>query len=161
MYLLDTAACKTIIRANVLEDPLEKAIAVEAREKLKKLAEKRLIAVSFITEAELLFSVLKKIKEAKSEQAIMELFKLKWGVKLFLSGINVLRNTAKDSEHYAAKMAEIWSNNEKIAPCSCFIAVQALTRNAYLVTDNTDEFSKVSGLKTLTLEEFSRITSRS
>jgi tRNA(fMet)-specific endonuclease VapC len=61
-------------------------------------------------------------------------------------GIDVLPFDAEDAAHAGDIRALLESKGTPIGPYDCLIAAQARRRGATLVTLNTREFSRVSGL---------------
>jgi len=74
--------------------------------------------------------------------------RLKISLDGFLSSpVEILPFTPADAERAAQIRADLAKRGLTIGPFDVLIAAQALERNLTLVTNNTREFSRVSGLK--------------
>lgn len=68
-------------------------------------------------------------------------------VEQFLAGITVLPLTSEVARVYGRIRAELEAAGTPIGPLDLMIAAQALAARATLVTNNTDEFRRVRGLR--------------
>jgi len=95
------------------------------------------VSVSEVVVAELLFGV------KRSQQKAANLAK----VKAFLAPIQRLAFDEKVSPYYAEIRADLTDRGELIGPNDLLIAATARAHGSRLVTHNTAEFSRVTGLK--------------
>lgn len=125
-YLLDTNIC---IYVNKYRPP----------QVLKRLESINLdeIGISSITRYEMMFGVL---KSQQQERALQELERL---CKIFPP---IVFDT-KAADHASQIRFLLQKQGTPIGPNDVLLAGQALSLNAILVTNNTREFSRISGLK--------------
>lgn len=124
-YMLDTNVCIHLIRnksPKLLENLLQYSILD--------------IGVSSITVAELQFGVQKSNQSLHNQQAL----------DLFLIPLTILDFDYDAATTYARIRAYLESQGTPIGPLDTLIAAHALSQNLTLVTSNTREFSRVSGL---------------
>lgn len=127
LYMLDTNICAYIIR-NKPE---------YIKEKLQIIEKNHEIALSSIVVSELLYGAKKKksIKLSKIVNSFIDNFIIYDFDRIAANEYAVIRNTLE-------KQGNIIGSND------LFIAAHAKSLNAVLVTNNTKEFERVSGLKT-------------
>jgi len=65
----------------------------------------------------------------------------------FLAPFQILDFNDDDAEEFGKIRSDLKRRGKIIGPYDMLIAAQALTRDLILVTNNTDEFSRVTGLK--------------
>ncbi len=126
MYLLDTNTCIFLI--NKKPQPV--------LERLKSVLDSG-VAISSITVAELQFGVYNSIHVEKNRIALAE----------FLAPFTIRDFNDDDAEVYGQIRASLQKRGRLIGPYDMLIAAQALANNLILVTNNTDEFSRVHGLR--------------
>ena len=95
------------------------------------------LSTSVLCEAELRFGAEKSGAPSKNLRAILR----------FFGGVEVLPFTSEDAIAYAAIRQKLEKAGTPIGPIDTLIAAQALSRKLTLVTNNTEEFSRVEGLK--------------
>ena len=95
------------------------------------------ICVSSITYAEMMHGVEKSAAKERNRIAYMA----------FMSAITVLDFSARAAEEYGRIRAELEVKGTPIGPMDMLIAGHAKAENLILVTNNTREFERVSGLK--------------
>jgi tRNA(fMet)-specific endonuclease VapC len=130
-YLLDTNICVYIIRgksAKVLQELSSHPVTD--------------VAVSAITVAELQFGVEKSSQPAHNQQALNQ----------FLVPFTTLDFDYDAALEYGRIRARLEGQGAAIGSLDTLIAAQAVSRSLTLVTNNTGEFSRVSGL---TMEDWS------
>lgn len=126
MYLLDTNTCVFLIKnkpARVLD--ILRSVLTKS------------IFVSSITVAELQFGVYNSGKVKKNRISFAE----------FLAPFQILDFDGQDAEWYGKIRAQLKKEGNLIGPYDLLIASQALAKGLVLVTNNTNEFSRVEGLK--------------
>lgn len=106
------------------------------RDRLAKLQPQQ-VSVSEVVVAELLFGV------QRSQRKASNLAK----VSAFLAPVRRLAFDDQVSPHYAEIRAELTDRGELIGPNDLLIAATARAHGLTLVTHNTREFSRVTGLK--------------
>ena len=126
MYLLDTNMCIYIINKRP-----EQVI-----EKIKKMKPSQ-IKISSISLGELEYGVSKSKYRDKNRNALID----------FVSAIDIVDFDDNDAEVYGLIRADLEKKGQIIGPYDMQIAAQAITRNLILVTNNTDEFSRILNLK--------------
>lgn len=126
MYLLDTNTCIFLI--NKKPQPV--------LERLKSVLDSG-VSISSITVAELQFGVYNSIYVEKNRIALTE----------FLAPFTIRDFNDDDAELYGQIRASLQKRGRLIGPYDMLIAAQALANNLILVTNNTDEFSRVHGLR--------------
>ena len=124
-YLLDTNICIYLIKT--------KPPAV--LQHFKTLAPTQ-VCISSITVFELLFGV----ENSQSPQRNRE------ALDMFLKPMNIIDFTADDAKHAARIRAELKKQGTPIGAYDLQIAAIALNHNFTLVTNNTAEFVRVTGL---------------
>lgn len=124
-YLLDTSACIPVLRN---------------RAGLGKLPDPALTGIPVIVAAELWTGVKKNLSthplQAAKLQAFLDLFP-------------IADFTLEAAVHYAEIRAVLEAAGSPIGPVDLFIAAQARSLGATLVTANVGEFRRVEGLKVL------------
>lgn len=126
MYLLDTNVCIFLINkrpVNVL-DRLQEAL-------------NQGITISSITVAELQFGVYNSQYKEKNRIALTE----------FLAPFGIIDFDDSDAETYGKIRAYLKGQGIPIGPYDMLIAAQAITKDLVLVTNNTDEFTRIPDLK--------------
>jgi len=126
MYLLDTNTC--IFLKN------KKPEHVLAR---LKAAIDDGVFLSSISVAEMQFGVYGSQNIEKNRISLTE----------FLAPFEILDFDDNDAEQFGKLRSELKKRGKIIGPYDMLIAAQALTRDLILVTNNTDEFGRVTGLK--------------
>jgi len=124
-YLLDTNTASYIIKGNVSR----------VRENLLRVPMAE-VGISVITEAELLFGVVRRPDAAKLKIAVHE----------FLVRVEVLPWDSEAARRYAELRAALEEHGEPMGNLDLMIAAQALAAEAVLVT-NDRVFRRVKGLK--------------
>ncbi len=94
------------------------------------------VCVSIITSAELRYGCAKK----RSARLLSQ-------VEAILSAIDILPFDVPADAEYGVIRAELGAAGQPIGPTDLFIAAHARSQRVVLVTRNTAEFRKVSGLK--------------
>ena len=94
------------------------------------------LAISVITEAELIFGALKSAQRHKLDV-----------VKLWLLRVQVLELGSLEAEVYASVRLHLERAGQPIGPLDTLIAAHALAQNLVLVTNNEREFRRVPGLR--------------
>lgn len=123
-YMLDTNICIYVINA--------RPPGVLERFRREQLGS---IGVSSVTAAELAFGVAKSGSSRNRE-----------ALEMFLAPLEVLPFDDSVIWHYADLRAALERRGEPIGALDTMIAAHALASNTTLVTNNTREFSRVSGL---------------
>ena len=123
-YLLDTNICIYIIN--------ERPVQVMARFRQERIGE---IGVSSLTTAELAYGV-EKSGSARNRQALEK----------FLAPLEIVAFAETAFRHYGRLRADLEQRGLLIGSMDMLIAAHALALNAILVTNNTREFERVSGL---------------
>ena len=126
MYLLDTNICIYIINKH------PKSVV----QKLCKLNPQD-VKISSISVAELEYGVSKSIRR---EQNRIALYK-------FLSPFEIISFDTCDVEIYGLIRANLECQGKLIGPYDMQLAAQALSRELIFVTNNTDEFKRITELK--------------
>ena len=126
MYLLDTNICIFAIK--------NKSVRL-----LNRLKEKTKVGlyVSAVTVAELEYGCANSQKVDKNRLAMLK----------FLSVLNILPFGDSDAVKYGQLRADLKRRGELIGPIDMLLAAQALANELIFVTNNTDEFKRVAGLK--------------
>lgn len=126
MYLLDTNICIFAIK--------NKSVRL-----LNRLKEKTKVGlyVSALTVAELEYGCANSQKVDKNRLAMLK----------FLSVLNILPFGDSDAVKYGQLRADLKRRGELIGPIDMLLAAQALANELIFVTNNTDEFKRVAGLK--------------
>jgi tRNA(fMet)-specific endonuclease VapC len=126
MYLLDTNICIYIIN--------KKPSSVVEKIKQFKPTQVKLSAISI---GELEYGVSKSKKREKNRNALVD----------FVSGFDILPFDDNDAEVFGLIRAELEKRGKLIGSYDMQIAAQAVANNLILVTNNTDEFSRIKELK--------------
>jgi len=126
MYLLDTNICIYII--NKRPEQVVKNI--------KKLKPSQ-VKLSSISLGELEYGVSKSKYRDQNRNALID----------FVSAFDIVDFNDNDAEVYGLIRADLEKKGQIIGPYDMQIAAQAITRNLILVTNNTDEFSRILNLK--------------
>lgn len=125
-YMLDTNSCIYAIK-NKPESVIRKVLAQNPED----------LCISVITYAELMHGVEKSQAVEKNRIAM----------SLFLSAITVLDFNSRAAEVYGEIRAELEKKGTPIGPMDLLIAGHAKSQNLVLVTNNTREFARVTGLQ--------------
>lgn len=96
------------------------------------------VCMSVVTKAELLYGVEVSPRPADNEAALA----------LLLRHVEVLDFSGEAASHYARIRAELKAQGKLIGANDLLIAAHARSLGLVLVTNNTREFGRVSGLKT-------------
>ncbi|MGQ0506932.1 MAG: type II toxin-antitoxin system tRNA(fMet)-specific endonuclease VapC [Myxococcaceae bacterium] len=123
-FLLDTDTCIYVLK--------EREPAYERFAQQNRIS----IALSVFTEAELRTGALKSQHPIKNLQRI----------EAFLKPLVILDFTSEDAEVYAQTRAKLEKAGTLIGPMDLLIAAHALSRKLTLVTNNTREFYRVTGI---------------
>ena len=126
MYLLDTNICIFAIK--------NKSVRL-----LNRLKEKTKVGLylSALTVAELEYGCANSQKVDKNRLAMLK----------FLSVLNILPFGDSDAVKIGKLRADLKRRGELIGPIDMLLAAQALANELIFVTNNTDEFKRVAGLK--------------
>jgi tRNA(fMet)-specific endonuclease VapC len=124
-YMLDTDICSYIMKRS-------------SQELLKRLQQVRVsqVCISVITKSELLFGVEMSPRRQQDEIAL----------KAFLPYVDVLDFPDEAAPHYANIRAYLKTRGTMIGANDLFIAAHARSLGLTLVTNNTQEFSRVPDL---------------
>ena len=124
-YMLDTDICSYIMKRS-------------SQELLKRLQQVRVsqVCISVITKSELLFGVEMSPRRQQDENAL----------KAFLPYVDVLDFPDEAAPHYANIRAYLKTRGTMIGANDLFIAAHARSLGITLVTNNTQEFSRVPDL---------------
>lgn len=95
------------------------------------------VCISAITKSELLYGIEISPRRTKDQSALEE----------FLMYVEVLDYPDEAALHYAQIRARLKTSGKMIGTNDLFIAAHARSQGLTLVTNNTREFSRVSGLK--------------
>ena len=125
-YLLDSNACIRHLNG--------RASNLTAR---LKTVDPNQLAVCSVVKAELFFGSARSQNPTKSRQVQDE----------FLNGLISLPFDDAEAEQYAHIRANLTTSGTLIGPNDLLIAAIALANNRILVTNNTDEFGRVKGLR--------------
>lgn len=125
-YLIDTNICIYLINA--------KPRAVAERFGQLNIDE---VAISEITVSELQFGVTKSQHHNKNQERLAH----------FLRPFTVLPYQAPASHAYAQLRADLERRGQVIGALDMLIAAQAIAEDLILVTNNTNEFQRIVGLK--------------
>jgi len=106
---------------------------------LNRLKEKTKVGLylSALTVAELEYGCANSQKVDKNRLAMLK----------FLSVLNILPFGDSDAVKYGQLRADLKRRGELIGPIDMLLAAQALANELIFVTNNTDEFKRVAGLK--------------
>ncbi len=125
LYMLDTDICSYVMKrsSRLL---LERLAAVEVAN----------VCMSVVTKAELLYGVRVSPHPARDAGALRAL----------LTYVEVLEFPQEAAEHYADIRADLKRRGEPIGANDLLIAAHARSLGLTLITNNTDEFSRVGAL---------------
>ena len=126
MYLLDTNICIYIIN--------ERPITVV--QKIKTLKPNQ-VKISAISVGELEYGIAKSKYKEKNRNALID----------FLSAFVIVPFDDNDAEVFGLIRADLEKRGQLIGPYDMQIAAQAITKRFILVTNNTDEFSRIRKIK--------------
>ena len=126
MYLLDSNICIYIINNS----------PITVVKKIKKLKPHQ-VKLSAISIGELEYGIYKSKAIDKNKKALYD----------FASAFDIIHFDDKDAEIFGLIRADLEKHWKVIGPYDMQIAAQAITRDLILVTNNTDEFSRINGLK--------------
>ena len=126
MYLIDTNIC-IFIKNKRPEHVLEK---------LRAAIHKK-VYVSSITVAELQYGVYNSQYIEKNKISLVE----------FLAPFDILNFDDEDAEQFGLLRAQLKKEGRLIGPYDMLIAAQAVSKGLTLATNNTEEFSRIRGLK--------------
>ena len=126
MYLLDTNICIYVMK-NTYNSLTERLLATNPDD----------VAVSAITVYELEYGAAKSNWGERTRE----------NMRIFLSPFTILSFDSKDAIVAGQIRAHLASRGDLIGPYDIQIAAQGIARNLTVVTHNTDEFSRVPGLK--------------
>jgi tRNA(fMet)-specific endonuclease VapC len=124
-FLLDTDTCIYALKQNAAV--LQRLLAESPQD----------VAVSVITEAELLTGAAKSSSAARTLQR----------VENFLRPLAILEFTSTDAVSYAQIRARLERAGTPIGPLDTLIAAQAVARKLVVVSNNQREFARVRGLQ--------------
>lgn len=125
-YMLDTNICIYIIK-KMPSAVLQRFTEHDASE----------VCISSVTYAEMMHGVEKSQAKERNRLAFM----------LFMSPLTVLDFDVAAAEAYGKIRADLEQRGTPIGPMDMLIAGHALSQGLVLVTNNTREFSRVSGLR--------------
>ena len=126
MYLLDTNICIF----------LKNRKPIQVLERLHSIINTN-IFISSISVAELQFGVYNSQNIEKNHVSLVE----------FLAPFKIINFDDNDAEEFGKIRTELKRNGKLIGPYDMLIAAQALAKNLILVTNNTNEFKRIDGLK--------------
>lgn len=126
LYMLDTDICAFILR-RASDELLGRIQAVPLHEQF----------ISAVTYAELLYGVQVSAKKKANQIAVDALVR----------HLAILEWTQEAAKHYALIRATLKRKGAMIGANDLFIAAHALSIGATLVTNNTREFGRISGLQ--------------
>jgi len=126
MYLLDTNTC--IFLKN--RKPLH------VLDRLKSALNKGIV-ISSITVAELQFGIYNSQNIEKNRISLTE----------FLAPFTIIDFDDSDAETFGKIRSRLKKQGKLIGPYDMLIAAQAITKNMILVTNNTEEFNRISELR--------------
>ena len=125
MYLLDTNICIFAIKK-------KSEILLHRIKENSKLE----IFISALTIAELEFGIEKSLQKDNNRIALIK----------FVSIFNILPFDDQDAISYGKLKAQLVKAGKIIGPIDMLLAGQAISKNLILVTNNTNEFQRVSNL---------------
>jgi tRNA(fMet)-specific endonuclease VapC len=126
MYLLDTNICIF----------LKNKKPIQVLERLHNIINTN-VFISSISVAELQFGVYNSQNIEKNHVSLVE----------FLAPFEIINFDDNDAEEFGKIRTELKRNGKLIGPYDMLIAAQALAKNLILVTNNTNEFKRIGGLK--------------
>ncbi|MCL2144023.1 MAG: type II toxin-antitoxin system VapC family toxin [Endomicrobia bacterium] len=126
MYLLDTNICIYIINKR----------PVNIVNKLNSLKPND-VKLSSVSIAELEYGIAKSMHKEQNRHALIG----------FSSAFDIIPFDDMDAQIYGEIRADLEKRGKIIGPYDLQIAAQAICRNLILVTNNTKEFKRISGLK--------------
>lgn len=124
MILLDTDACVEILHGN------KKVIR-------KRNEEQDLVAISFITVAELYYGAAKSNNMDQNNQLVAE----------FLLTINIIQSDIEIARTYGELKAELEKSESPIADADLFIAATTIAKCDKLITGNLRHYERITGLR--------------
>ncbi|HEY9784024.1 MAG TPA: PIN domain-containing protein [Candidatus Obscuribacterales bacterium] len=125
LYLLDTDICSYIMKRSHAK-VLQRLVSVDIES----------VAISVITEAELLFGLKLSANEKQNQDSL----------DAFIKHVSVIEWSRSAAEHYADICAYLTKRGQLIGANDLLIAAQARSLGACLVTNNEREFSRVQDL---------------
>jgi|WetSurMetagenome_2_1015567.scaffolds.fasta_scaffold478140_2 tRNA(fMet)-specific endonuclease VapC len=125
MYLLDTNICIF----------LKNRKPVQVLERLKSVIDKD-VFISSISVAELQYGVYNSQNVEKNRTSLVE----------FLAPFEILDFDDDDAEQCGLIRAQLRREGKIIGPYDMLIAAQAIAKSLILITNNSDEFTRVNGL---------------
>ena len=125
MYMLDTDICVYVINEN----------PVEFKTKFNRYSQQ--LAISSITLAELMFGVENSGNRLRNLENVLN----------FTRRVSVLFFDDKAAMEYGKVRAELRRRGTPVGPNDTLIAAHARSIDATLVTNNTQEFNRVQGLR--------------
>jgi len=126
MYLLDTNICIF----------LKNRKPIQVLERLHNIINTN-VFISSISVAELQFGVYNSQNIEKNHVSLVE----------FLAPFEIINFDDNDAEEFGKIRTELKRTGKLIGPYDMLIAAQALAKNLILVTNNTNEFKRIDGLK--------------
>ncbi|GMA66205.1 type II toxin-antitoxin system VapC family toxin (plasmid) [Alicyclobacillus fastidiosus] len=126
LYMLDTNICIYLIKKRS-ESLLKRMRVFHTGE----------IGVSVMTVAELQYGVSKSVNQERNQTAL----------EAFLLPLEIAEFTTEATVVYGRVRAELERQGRPIGPLDTLIAAHALSLDVPLVTNNTREFERVSGLR--------------
>lgn len=126
MFLLDTNVCIHLLNGT----------QPQIVEKFKQATPSQ-IALCSVVKAELLFGARNSMKVEENLQLLMR----------FFAPLNSYPFDDKAADEYGTMRADLKRQGQPIGPNDLFIASIAKAFNVVLVTNNTKEFSRISGLR--------------
>jgi len=132
MYLLDTNICIYAIKKK----------PIQVLENIKEKSKKGLY-ISSLTIAELEYGIENSIRIEENRLSLLK----------FISIFNILPFDDMDAIPYGKLKAKLRKSGNLIGPIDMLLAAQALSKDFILVTNNTNEFMRIEGLK---LEDWSK-----
>ncbi|WP_369403279.1 type II toxin-antitoxin system tRNA(fMet)-specific endonuclease VapC [Rheinheimera nanhaiensis] len=124
-YMLDTNICIYVIKRR----------PVEVLETFNKYS--GLMCISSITYAELCHGVEKSARPEQNRQAVED----------FVSRLVILQYGEKAAQHYGEIRSELESSGTPIGANDLHISAHARSEGLLLITNNSKEFNRVSGLR--------------
>jgi len=126
MYLLDTNICIF----------LKNRKPIQVLERLHSIINTN-VFISSISVAELQFGVYNSQNIEKNHVSLVE----------FLAPFKIINFDDNDAEEFGKIRTELKRTGKLMDPYDILIAAQALAKNLILVTNNTNEFKRIGGLK--------------
>ena len=126
MYLLDTNICIYIMNKHP-KNVVEKICTMNPQD----------VKISSVSVAELEYGASKSKRRDQNRIALYD----------FLSPLEIIPFDSRDAEIYGIIRTELEHQGKPIGPYDLQLAAQALARELILVTNNTEEFSRIKELK--------------